>query len=103
MTRELTGTALESAEIRAKLKAQYPGQKFSVRSHNYSMGSSIKISWVDGPLKADVEAIAKRYQDVSYDTASGEILSGGNQFVNCSGHLASALRPRSGLCHARRY
>ncbi len=36
--------------IRAALKEEFPTAKFSVRSHSYSMGSSITIYWTDGPV-----------------------------------------------------
>ena len=36
--------------IRAALKEEFPTTKFSVRSHSYSMGSSITIYWTDGPV-----------------------------------------------------
>jgi hypothetical protein len=46
------------------------------------MGSSIRVSWLDGPTKKEIEDIAKSKKQVSYDSC-GEILSGGNQFVFC--------------------
>jgi hypothetical protein len=74
--------AEDAKEIRRTLKKQFPLTKFSVRSKSYSMGSSIRVSWLDGPTKKEVEAIAQSKKQVSYDSC-GEILSGGNQFVFC--------------------
>jgi hypothetical protein len=72
----------DAKEIRQTLKKQFPLTKFSVRSKPYSMGSSINVSWLDGPTKKEIEAIAQIKKQVSYDSC-GEILSGGNQFVFC--------------------
>jgi len=70
------------AEIcKAELKNAFPSQKFSVSSRSTC---SIDVSWVDGPTVKEVEAIAKKYQNVRYCEASGEILSGGNTFVFCT-------------------
>lgn len=47
--------------IRAALKEEFPTAKFSVRSHSYSMGSSITIYWTDGPV--DEYATGPLYTD----------------------------------------
>jgi hypothetical protein len=59
--------AQTAQRVRAALKAQFPGITFSVRSHVYSGGASIRIRWTDGPRRADVEAIAHRYQGATFD------------------------------------
>jgi phospholipid N-methyltransferase len=75
----------ESAKIlREALKKEFPEIKFSVRSKSYSMGSSIDISYTDGPIEKDVEKIASEFEDVRYDEMTGEILSGGNRFIRVS-------------------
>ena len=53
--------------IRKALKNSFPSTKFSVRSHSYSGGSSIHISWIDGPMESEVDAISKFYQGASFD------------------------------------
>ena len=53
--------------IRKTLKNSFPSTKFSVRSHSYSGGSSIDISWADGPMESEVDAISKFYQGASFD------------------------------------
>lgn len=63
-------------EIRTALKTAFPGVKFSVRS-----GSSINIGWTDGPTSKQVAQYAGKYESISRDERSGEILCGGNTFV----------------------
>lgn len=53
--------------IRKALKESFPGQVFSVRTDSYSGGASIRVKWVDGPLPADVEAIAGTFQGGYFD------------------------------------
>jgi len=47
--------------VRKELKTQFPHHKFSVRIERYSMGSSINVTWIDGPMVKDVEAIAGKF------------------------------------------
>lgn len=79
-----TPTAEHSKQIRQALKAKYgwTGQDVSVRTDNYSMGSSIRIK-VKNPTvdKAIVEEIAKDHEHVYRCEMTGDILSGGNRFV----------------------
>lgn len=53
--------------IRAELKAAYPGVKFSVRSERFSMGNAIRVGWTDGPNTAQVEAITNKYKAGRFD------------------------------------
>ena len=53
--------------IREALKAEFPTTKFSVRSSIYSGGSSINISWTDGPTQSQVDQIGKRFEGASFD------------------------------------
>lgn len=50
------GTKETAKAIRSILKVEFHGVKFSVRGDNYSMGSSIRISWIDGPTSKQVES-----------------------------------------------
>lgn len=43
--------------IRCILKAKFPGIKFSVRSESYSMGSSVRVCWTDGPTTKQVDQV----------------------------------------------
>lgn len=62
-----TSAAQAAANLRAELKAAFPGVKFSVKSSTYSGGNSIDASWVDGPSNEAVESIAKNYQAGDFD------------------------------------
>lgn len=53
--------------IRAHLKSVYPGIKFSVRSDQYAGGSSIRVRWVDGPRRSDVETHVSQYAGSDFD------------------------------------
>ena len=75
-------TVERAREIRKELKAKFKGVKFSVRTKKYSGGSSISVSWVDFPTVEEVEKITNKYKKVRYDEYTGEILSGGNTFIN---------------------
>ena len=66
MTRYLS--CAETAKlVRAALKAEFPGQKFSVRSSTYAGGASIDVSWTDGPTTKEVEGITNAYEGKSFD------------------------------------
>ncbi|MCK5601336.1 hypothetical protein KAR91_05700 [Candidatus Pacearchaeota archaeon] len=52
-----------AVNIRIELKKAFKGIKFSVRS-DYS---SVNISWTDGPTSEQVEAIANRYEEGSFN------------------------------------
>jgi len=55
-------TSAETAKlIRARLKKDFPGVKFSVRS-----GDCIWINWVDGPTKKAVDAVTHEYEAASH-------------------------------------
>jgi hypothetical protein len=61
-------SATETAKlIRAQLKAKFPGVKFGVRTHSYSMGSSIYVKWVDGPAFDAVNAVTSSFQGARFD------------------------------------
>ena len=53
--------------IRKTLKNQFPTVKFSVRSDKYSGGSSINVSYTDGPFAREVEAVVKFYEGAKFD------------------------------------
>lgn len=82
MTRELSPVAAKAKALRQALKAVFPTVKFSVKSDNYSMGSSIDISWTDGVMGRQVKEIASQYESIRYCEVTGEILGGGNCYVD---------------------
>jgi hypothetical protein len=53
--------------VRGALKKAFPGVKFSVRSDTYSMGASIRISWVDGPGTKAVDAVVQVFSGAGFD------------------------------------
>lgn len=69
MTTYITST--ETAKlIRKALKESFPGVKFSVRTSKYSGGSSINVSWTDGPNSAQVNAITEKFEGSYFDGMS---------------------------------
>src|SRR5262249_54719729 len=61
-------TCAESAKLlRVALARRFPGIKFSVRSHTYSGGASIRVGWTDGPRRRDVESVAQRFAGADFD------------------------------------
>ncbi|WP_068505881.1 LPD29 domain-containing protein [Paenibacillus kribbensis] len=57
-------------KVRKILKKEFPGVKFSVRSDTYSMGSSVNVSWTDGPIKSVVEKAIDWMQSAKFDGMS---------------------------------
>lgn len=53
--------------IRGDLKRAFPGAVFQVRTSKYSMGSSVRVNWTDGPTRDDVDAIVGRYKAHGFD------------------------------------
>ncbi|MCR8641514.1 hypothetical protein NV379_02485 [Paenibacillus sp. N1-5-1-14] len=87
-----TRVAMVAQEIRKELKATFPNVKFSVRSSNYSMGSSINVEWDNLPTQAAVEAITNKYACVRRCEATGEILSGGNMYVTAQPNFTAEFK-----------
>jgi hypothetical protein len=79
----LTTTKEAAAQLRQQFKRRgYNSRDISIRMEQYSLGSTIhiEIKTPKLPLPA-VKAICKQAEHVRYCEASGEILSGGNRFV----------------------
>lgn len=85
-------TAEVAKLVRRALKEAFPTQKFSVRTERYSMGSSLNVSWTDGPRATDVNNIlrlfeAKRFNGMDDSTTyvqhvlDGETVSFGSDYV----------------------
>lgn len=99
MTKYLAVT--ETAKlIRAALKEAFPEIKFSVRTDKYAGGSSINVSWQEGPTAAQVDAIAKTFEGGYFDgmtdykgshvhMMNGEEVSFGGDFVFCRREIAN--------------
>ena len=83
--------ATRAALLRKALRLAYPGITFSVRISRYSMGSSIRVGWLDGPTVSAVEALTTQAERVYRDEMTGEILNGGNSFVDTNREVSGAL------------
>ncbi|MFA7101348.1 MAG: LPD29 domain-containing protein [Bacilli bacterium] len=82
--------------VRSELKLAFPNIKFSVKTSRYSGGSSIRVSWTDGPTKKEVDSIVgymhgasfdgmidlQSYHD-STDPKTGELIHYGNNYIFC--------------------
>ncbi len=66
-TRERDALVTAARNLRAQLKARWPGVKFAVTTKRYTGGSSISVRWIDGPAVSLVDAIADRYQAGRFD------------------------------------
>jgi hypothetical protein len=53
--------------IRGVLKENFPTTKFSVRTHKYSGGSSIRVNYTDGPAKSKVDHLISHFEGASFD------------------------------------
>lgn len=60
-------TAETAKLIRARLKAVFPSTKFSVRIDRYAGGSSIRVTWTDGPTKGRVEREIGAFNNTHFD------------------------------------
>lgn len=56
-----------SRNLKAVLKHEFPGVKFSVTSDTFSGGDSATVKWVDGPAYATVDAIVDAFQINRHD------------------------------------
>src|SRR5215207_3826357 len=61
------GLAETNKLLRAHLKREFPGVKFSVKGDSYSGGSSTDIRWTDGPTVKQVDAIVSAYSNRGFD------------------------------------
>jgi hypothetical protein len=66
-TKQLSGPAHSAKILKGYLRQFFPGVKFSVKSETYSGGSSIDVSYTDGPLLKEVEGVADLFQKGSFD------------------------------------
>ncbi len=81
MSSKYTSAAEDAITIRQAFKLA--GIKASVRSEQYSGGSSIHVRVKKGSVQ-EAKAIAQKCEKISRCKASGEILSGGNRYVSVS-------------------
>lgn len=48
-------------EVRKALKHEWPAAKCSVKSKRYSGGSSVEVTWTDGPTEAAVSKVVEHF------------------------------------------
>lgn len=97
---KLSGPARAAANLRAELKATFPGIKFSVKSSSYSMGSSININWDFGPTVAAVREISAKFSDRSFDGMTDSTIMNNSAY----GRAVDIVLDRAGYVHEyRRY
>jgi hypothetical protein len=78
---EIFETAAQTAQkIRKVLKSAFPGVKFSVTSSSYSMGSSVYVSWTDGPFSSQVNEILNQFSSGSFDGMQDMYISTGYEW-----------------------
>lgn len=53
--------------VRRDLRSAFPGTRFSVRTRRFAGGSSVDVSWTDGPTVREVDGIVGRYEGRGFD------------------------------------
>ena len=95
--------------VRKVLKEAFPGIKFSVRSDLYAGGSSINVSWTDGPLMSEVDRHVRLFEGTKFDGMTdsrdshntvyeGELVHFGVDYVSTSRKITDELRQK-GVAH----
>lgn len=75
--------------LRAQLKREFPGVKFSVRTDKYAGGASIRVEWVDGPRASRVEAVAGVFAGGRFDGMI-DLAYGVEHFLHADGSVSLA-------------
>lgn len=108
MTTTASPRHIENTEVaklvRKDLRATFgKGVKFSVRTDKYAGGSSIRVSWTDGPTENEVESLIGHYKGATFDGMTDmkdyhdtlvvgengpEVVSYGNDFIFTSRTLS---------------
>jgi len=78
--------------IRKELATAFPGVTFRVKTDRFSGGSSVDVFWTDGPASEKVESTAGKYERLDRDPSTGEILSGGNSYVQCHRTISEEVK-----------
>ncbi len=96
-------TTETATEVRKALKQAFPTIKFSVRSKSYSMGSSITVTYTDGPTQKAVQAILNQFEGAGFDGSqdlkyqkepaelNGELVRFGADYVTASRTISAEL------------
>lgn len=91
------GAADTAKLIRSALKLAFPDVRFSVKSHNYSGGSSVRVLYTNGPALAKVDAVLGGFVghdfdgsiDMAFSSDCYITRSGGVGFAHTSGTAGS--------------
>jgi len=81
----LSEPAHSAKVLKGHLQKFFPGVKFSVTSDTFSMGCSIDVSYTDGPLLQEVEAIANLFQYGRFDAMQDLSYSVNVEVPGCQG------------------
>lgn len=96
-------TAETAQLIRQELKTAFPGIKFSVKSKEYSGGSSVTVRYTNGPKDKEVEAVVdrvvamKEYQGRTIRTGAGYTFVNRDHTLDIFKAIILAVRDRYGL------
>jgi len=91
--------------IRKDLKANFPNQKFSVRSDKYAGGASVDIIWTDGIDTPSVDAVVQQYKGAHFDgmidlqtyvshEKDGKLYRYGSDYVSCHREISNEIAIR---------
>lgn len=67
MVTDYMDTAEVAKLMRMRLKAVFPGVRFSVTISRFSGGSAVRVHWTDGPRTKDVEAVVAPFEGKGFD------------------------------------
>lgn len=87
--------AIGAQNVKKELCKAFPGVKFRVSSSIYSGGSSIDISWTDGPTTDMVKAISDKYQECDFDGMTDSTSYRDQIFTDVFGGAKYVLEQRS--------
>ena len=62
-----SSNAAATANLKTELQRAFPGVLFSVKSDTYSMGSSLRVKWQDGPTGDQVKEYSRKYGTKHFD------------------------------------
>ena len=86
----------EVAKIaRQRLGQEFPTVKFSVRSHEYANGASVRVSWTNGPTTDSVEKVVGDLEGSTFDPSQDLKTSNGRPYLNdyifCDRHITEDI------------
>ncbi|MFJ5142654.1 DUF3560 domain-containing protein [Streptomyces sp. NPDC088707] len=76
---QYVATKYVSAELRSRLKAEFPGAKFSVRTGTGTGSAWISVSWTDGPDTEAVSRIAGPLHGAHWDGSTDSYVQTNNE------------------------